>query len=143
MKLRIALAQANPKVGDLAGNAALIRRLRDTAAEQSADVVVCPELSITGSEILTNGEGRPVAAFTVANAGRNYGYLSTGTLTIRHTDATGRETLRRTLAPNDIQQTIGYGLVGPEMSRRFTTAIELESADGELEVTYTPGRGRR
>jgi len=38
----------NPKVGDLAGNAALIRRVRDTAAEQKADVVVFPELSITG-----------------------------------------------------------------------------------------------
>ena len=102
-----------------------------------------PELSITGSEIVTDGEGRPVAAFTVNNASRNYGYLSTGTLTIRHTDASGRETMRRTLAPNDIQQTIGYGLIGPEMSRRFTTAIELESAEGELEVTYVPGRGRR
>jgi len=38
----------NPKVGDLAGNAALIRRVRDTAAEHKADLVVFPELSITG-----------------------------------------------------------------------------------------------
>ena len=38
----------NPKVGDLAGNAALIRRTRDQAADQQADIVVFPELSITG-----------------------------------------------------------------------------------------------
>lgn len=102
-----------------------------------------PDLSITGSEIATNGEGKPVVAFTVANASRNYGYLSRGTLTIRHTDASGRETMRRSMAANDIQQNIGYGLVGPEMSRRFVTSLELESAEGQLEVSFTPGRGRR
>ena len=48
MTLRIALAQVNPKVGDLTGNAALIRRVRDSAAERPADLVVFPELSITG-----------------------------------------------------------------------------------------------
>ena len=48
MSFSIALAQLNPKVGDLAGNAALIRRVRDEGARQKADLVVCPELSITG-----------------------------------------------------------------------------------------------
>lgn len=38
----------NPKVGDLAGNAALIRRVRDSAAARQADLVLFPELSITG-----------------------------------------------------------------------------------------------
>ena len=102
-----------------------------------------PQLSLVGSEIATNSDGKPVVAFTVQNAGRNYGYLSQGALTIRHTDASGRETLQRTMSANEIQQNIGYGLVGPEMSRRFITAIELETADGQLEVSYTPGRGRR
>lgn len=102
-----------------------------------------PRLTITGSEIVTNGEGKPVVAFTVNNASLNYGYLSAGTLQIRHTDASGRETLRRSMATNDIQQNIGYGLIGPETTRRFVTAIELESADGQLEVSYTAPRGRR
>lgn len=102
-----------------------------------------PQLSITGSEVATNGEGKPVVSFTVANASRNYGYLSQGTLTIVHTDASGREVTRRSMSSNDIQQNIGYGLIGPEMSRRFVTALELESADGRLEVSYTPARGRR
>lgn len=46
--LKIALAQINPTVGDIAGNVALIRAARATAAAAKADVVVCPELIISG-----------------------------------------------------------------------------------------------
>ncbi len=46
--LKISLAQLNPTVGDLDGNAALIRRARDEAARQGADLVVFPELFISG-----------------------------------------------------------------------------------------------
>jgi NAD+ synthase len=46
--LSIALAQINPVVGDLAGNAALIARMRDQAAEMGADLVVFTELCVCG-----------------------------------------------------------------------------------------------
>lgn len=46
--LAIACAQVNPTVGDIAGNAALVRRIRDDAAAQHADLVVFPELTIVG-----------------------------------------------------------------------------------------------
>jgi len=46
--LSIALAQCNPTVGDLDGNVALIRRLHQAAEEQGADLVVFPELVLTG-----------------------------------------------------------------------------------------------
>src|SRR6478752_4376212 len=46
--LKIALAQLNPTVGDVAGNAAKVRRARDQAAELGADVVAFPELFIAG-----------------------------------------------------------------------------------------------
>jgi NAD+ synthase len=46
--LSIALAQLNPHVGDISGNTGLIRRARDRAAEQGADLVVVSELAITG-----------------------------------------------------------------------------------------------
>jgi NAD+ synthase len=46
--LSIAFAQMNPTVGDLSGNAALVRRARDAAAAQGADLVVCSELVLTG-----------------------------------------------------------------------------------------------
>jgi NAD+ synthase len=46
--LKIALAQLNPVVGDLAGNAAMLRKARSQAAAKGADLVVYPELFITG-----------------------------------------------------------------------------------------------
>jgi NAD+ synthase (glutamine-hydrolysing) len=48
MKLRVALAQINPTVGDLAGNAALISKYTQEAHSASADVVVFPEMVLTG-----------------------------------------------------------------------------------------------
>ncbi len=46
--VKIALAQLNPTVGDIAGNAALARAARAGAAAQGADLVVFSELFITG-----------------------------------------------------------------------------------------------
>jgi NAD+ synthase (glutamine-hydrolysing) len=48
MKLRVALAQINPTVGDLAGNAALISKYTKEAQAASADVIVFPEMVLTG-----------------------------------------------------------------------------------------------
>ncbi|MEX0658495.1 MAG: NAD+ synthase [Egibacteraceae bacterium] len=46
--MKLALAQLNPVVGDLAGNAAAIRSAYDHAVASGADVVVTGELSLTG-----------------------------------------------------------------------------------------------
>ncbi|CCG40591.1 NAD+ synthase [Magnetospirillum molischianum] len=46
--LRIALAQVNPVVGDLAGNIRMIRDARTRAAAQAADLVVFGELCVCG-----------------------------------------------------------------------------------------------
>jgi NAD+ synthase (glutamine-hydrolysing) len=48
MKLRIALAQVNPTVGDLAANAALVRENFKTAQDAGAHIVVFPEMVLTG-----------------------------------------------------------------------------------------------
>ncbi len=47
-ELKIALAQLNPKVGDVAGNLGLIRRARAEAATQGADLVLYSELILAG-----------------------------------------------------------------------------------------------
>ncbi|MFA6267425.1 MAG: NAD+ synthase [Pseudolabrys sp.] len=47
-RLAIACAQLNSTVGDIAGNAGKVRRARDEAARQGADIVVFPELFIAG-----------------------------------------------------------------------------------------------
>lgn len=48
MKLRVALAQINPTVGDFAGNAALIQEAVAQAQKQSAEIIVFPEMIVTG-----------------------------------------------------------------------------------------------
>ena len=48
MKLRLALAQVNPTVGDLAGNAALVTASAAQATAAGAHVVIFPEMVLTG-----------------------------------------------------------------------------------------------
>ncbi len=47
-KLRIAIAQLNPVVGDIAGNLKLVLQAREEAARQGADLVIASELVISG-----------------------------------------------------------------------------------------------
>lgn len=47
-ELRIALAQLNPTLGDIAGNLAIARKARETAKEQGADLLLLTELFICG-----------------------------------------------------------------------------------------------
>ena len=47
-RLRIALAQLNPVMGDIAGNATLVRKARAEAGALGADLVLLSELFITG-----------------------------------------------------------------------------------------------
>jgi NAD+ synthase len=47
-RLAIAIAQLNPTVGDVAGNAERARRARASAAAQGAELVIYPELFIAG-----------------------------------------------------------------------------------------------
>ena len=46
--LKVALAQLNPKVGDIAGNLAKVRAARATAAKQGAELVLTSELVLSG-----------------------------------------------------------------------------------------------
>ena len=48
MKLRVALAQINPTVGDLEGNAALILAHAESAENNGAHVALFPEMALTG-----------------------------------------------------------------------------------------------
>ena len=48
MKLRLALAQINPTVGDLEGNAALIKQSVDQAVGAGAHIAIFPEMVLTG-----------------------------------------------------------------------------------------------
>jgi NAD+ synthase len=47
-RFRLAVAQLNPTVGDVAGNADLVRKARSEAAEKGADLVLTSELVLAG-----------------------------------------------------------------------------------------------
>ena len=47
-QLRVALAQVDTTVGDLAGNAALVRDWTKQAAAEGAHLVAFPEMTLTG-----------------------------------------------------------------------------------------------
>src|SRR5438270_4351780 len=47
-RLKIALAQMNQRVGDLEGNANVMLEMRGKAAAAGADLMMCPELQLTG-----------------------------------------------------------------------------------------------
>jgi len=47
-RFRITLAQLNPTVGDLAGNAAKAKAAWEEGKAAGADLVACPEMFITG-----------------------------------------------------------------------------------------------
>ena len=46
--LRVAIAQVNPTVGDLRGNRQLVEEAAAKAASEKADLVVLPEMVLTG-----------------------------------------------------------------------------------------------
>jgi NAD+ synthase (glutamine-hydrolysing) len=48
VQLRVALAQINPVVGDLEGNAAAVLRWARQAADQGAHIIAFPEMALTG-----------------------------------------------------------------------------------------------
>ena len=95
--LKVALAQLNPKVGDVAGNLAKVRAARAEAAKQGADLVLTAELVLAGllprgpgaearlHEALPRG-GRGVAR---RHQGRRAGPVR------RHAVARGRQALQR------------------------------------------------
>lgn len=97
-----------------------------------------PALQIGSAEVGTNAEGKPVPILTVTNAAGAHGYLSRGRLRIVQFDAGGRELFRRQLSGPEVQQTIGYGLVGAGQTRRMTIPLELPQPGGRIEAEFTP-----
>lgn len=101
-----------------------------------------PKLTVESAEIVRPATDAPARiAFTVNNSGKNYGYVSSGQLTLIQRDTAGKEVMRRSLNSTDVQQMMGFGLVGPETKRKFVAPIDLENAEGTAEV-LTSGRSR-
>lgn len=103
---------------------------------------VKPALEVAGAEIATTEDGHRQARLTVTNTSRAHGYLANGRLRLIVRDAQGGEVLRRNLSGPEIQQTIGFGLVGAEQTRHVFVPIEIPAEGASVEARFTPDNGR-
>lgn len=101
-----------------------------------------PELSFASATIGKNDKGEPVPVVVVTNAGNSYGYLSRVRIRITYKDAAGKQTFSQTLTPEEIQQRVGFGLIGPEATRKVTLPVVLPGADGAVKVELLDAKGR-
>ncbi len=98
-----------------------------------------PAIAVTGAEIGTNPAGKPVPIVTVENGSVAHGYLSGGDLRIVEKDSSGKEVFKRTLSGSEIQQTIGFGLIGGGQTRKVTIPVELPQSNGTIEASFSAG----
>lgn len=97
-----------------------------------------PALRIDSGSVGRNQEGRPVPVLTISNSSSAHGYLSNGRLRIIQRDASGREVFRRTWSGPEVQQTIGFGLIGAGQTRRVIIPVELPASEGTIDAQFTP-----
>lgn len=101
-----------------------------------------PSISVVSTEIGRNDQNKPVPVLVVENTAAAHGYLANGRLRIIQRDGSGRQVFERTLSGPEIQQTIGWGLVGAGQKRRVTVPVELPAEGGTIEAQFVP-EGRR
>lgn len=101
-----------------------------------------PAISAQGAELVRGEDGKSVAAVTFANASVAHGYVSRGRLRLVAYNAEGREVWRRTFQAPEIQQSIGFGLIGAEQSRRIQFPVEVPMEGVRLEAEFTPENRR-
>lgn len=70
----------------------------------------------------------------VRNSGNNYAYLGRTAIEIVENDAGGKQIFDKTLSANEVQQTLGFGLVGPNTERRIVIPVTLPSEHGTVKV---------
>ncbi|WP_256838330.1 fimbria/pilus periplasmic chaperone [Sphingopyxis sp. KK2] len=97
-----------------------------------------PSLSIASAEIGKDADGGPAPVITVVNASAAHGYLSRGRVRIVQFSPDGREVFRKEISGPELQQTVGYGLIGGGQTRRMTLPIRLPQPDGRVEALFTP-----
>jgi fimbrial chaperone protein len=97
-----------------------------------------PAIRITGTEIETGADGKSHAVLLLENSSNTYGYLSTGTIKLKLMDEHGKTVYQKTLNSLEVQDQIGYGLIGAHQKRRLVTPLVLPSAKGTLEAEFKP-----
>lgn len=97
-----------------------------------------PQIRVESAKVEKNADGKSIAVLTATNPSDTYGYLSKGRLRLIVKDAGGREILRRTIEGPEIQQTMGFGLIGARQTRQISVPVELPAEGTSVEAQFTP-----
>jgi len=96
-----------------------------------------PQITVQGAEIGKNAAGKPIAVLTVANDSAAHGYLANGRLRVVQKDAAGKQLFAKNLSGAEIQQSMGFGLIGGGQVRKVSVPVELPSAEGSVEASFS------
>lgn len=96
-----------------------------------------PKIAIQGAEIGKTPDGKPVAVLTVTNSSTAHGYLSNGRIRLTEKDKSGAQVFSQTLSGAQIQQTMGFGLIGGGQTRKVTVPLVLPTAEGTVEASFS------
>lgn len=99
-----------------------------------------PAITVTAATTGHDARGKPVPVLTVGNASGAHGYLANGRLRIVEKDASGKELFRKSLSGAEIQQTMGFGLIGGNQSRTVTVPVELPQDRGSIDASFSADR---
>lgn len=99
-----------------------------------------PAIRVERAQVERTSDGKSVPMVTFSNNSATHGFLANGKIQIVQKDSSGREIFRRDLNAPEVQQAIGYGLMGAGQTRRVTLPVELPSPTGRVEVHYTVPR---
>jgi len=96
-----------------------------------------PQITVQSAEIGKNAAGKPIAVLTVANDSAAHGYLANGRLRVVQKDAAGKQLFAKNLSGAEIQQSMGFGLIGGGQVRKVSVPVELPSAEGSVEASFS------
>lgn len=96
-----------------------------------------PKISVQAAGLTKTDDGKTLPVLTVTNDSPAHGYLSNGRLRVVEKDKSGAQVFSKTLSGAEIQQTMGFGLIGGGQTRRVTVPMELPSADGTVEASFS------
>ena len=96
-----------------------------------------PQITVQSAEIGKNAAGQPIAVLTVANDSAAHGYLANGRLRVVQKDAAGKQLFAKNLSGAEIQQSMGFGLIGGGQVRKVSVPVELPSTEGSVEASFS------
>jgi fimbrial chaperone protein len=99
-----------------------------------------PALKIDSAAVGKDANGKPVPLLTLSDPSNAHAYLSAGRLRVSANDAAGKEVYRRTFTGPEIQQTVGFGLVGAGQTRKLTIPAELPPTATTVDAQFTPDK---